>query len=96
MKLSPEEQGASRIFASNPRMQGELREFIATQGAEFGRELTRAIERELSVDCLLSNSGCCAAAYIVSEQIKKQQLREVGHDDLGISIFTKAAIIAAE
>ena len=93
MNLSAEEQQAVAEFKASPDQQENLYVFMHEQGAEFGRLLNGLVWRELKPDVLLSNSGRCAAADSMGDQLKKQaeRLRSIGHNDRNVEAYIGAA-----
>lgn len=93
LNLSAEEQQAVSDFKSSSETQEAERPLMRAQGAEFGRRLNAAVQSELRLAVLLSNSGRCSAAKILSEQIEAQaaRLRLIGYDECNVDLYTAAA-----
>jgi hypothetical protein len=65
---------------------------LAAAGAEYGRAARAAVERAAPAKLLLSNSGRCAVADLVAENIRDEaRLRRRLKDERAIAIFEEAA-----
>ena len=93
MQLNAEEQQAVDEFRRNPEAQEEMRSEMRADGAEYGRELSEMVQRELGLEKLLSNSCRCGAADLTAQSLLRQaaRLRFIGHDEVGVDIYMAAA-----
>lgn len=65
---------------------------LAAAGAEYGRAARAAVEGAAPAWLLLSNSGRCALADLVAENIRDEaRLRRRLKDERAIAIFEEAA-----